>query len=167
MNSPLGLSFWCISDQCFSIEGFKILHDGQAKKGNIACWFPAAIIILAEINIDVDERAVGIFYAGGYFCNECFFRVEDDTNTRCYGIGEFTLLKNIQVWAAFKVNCCIQANYFFEAGLTYIYAEAEYIPLPACFEWEIWFAEERAGAVGNTGNEWNIVLRDSAASRQP
>ena len=77
---------------------------------------------------------VRILDTGSEFRHEVLFGIEDISDSGGKGIGEFTLLKDIEVGPQFEIGRGIPALNLAQTGFPNIQPEAEYIPLPAQFK---------------------------------
>ena len=84
------------------MTGRKIIHAGKSKEGGITVRIPATVIVLPEINIEMYLRRIRIFDTVSEFGQQTFFRIYDVSDAGGECIGEFSLLKYIQVWPEFK-----------------------------------------------------------------
>lgn len=75
----------------------KIEHGRNAKERYIACRIPAAVKILSEKNIEVKPVAESIFDAGCELSHQVFFCMKNKANAGGKRIGEFALLKHVEV----------------------------------------------------------------------
>ena len=139
----------------------EIVHTGKTEESGIAVGIAAAVIILAKIHVEMNLGGIGIFNSVGELGEQVFLCIQDIANARGKRVGEFSLLKDVQVWPEFKESGGIRSGNLRQAVFRDYDAETENIPLPANFQIEIYFIRERAGLVGNAGREGNIGLGET------
>src|SRR5438067_11395814 len=100
--------------------GREIYHYRQAKKCDIGSILFTTIKILSEYNIKMELVTISVLNARCEFGHQVIFRVENKPYTCRKSIGEFSLLKYIQIGAKLQVGGRISAFNASKAGLTEI-----------------------------------------------
>ncbi len=92
------------------------------------------------------------------FSEQIFLGIEDISDPGRKSIGEFPLLKNIQIGSEFYKGGGIRFPAICKAVFPYNNAEAENIPLPADFQVEVDFFVETSRLVVYTWGKGHICL---------
>ncbi len=93
----------------------------------------------------------GVFDAGGELRHQALLGIEDIPYSGCKGVGESSLLENVQIGPEFQIIRGVFALHPAKRRLSVVDPQAEDIPLPANLKGKIAFFRQGARIVGEAG----------------